>query len=142
MQATRLVLLTAAPLASAAAYAAFFDHLGGHWHLSLTSRSRNSNANGPLRLFIPPLLATPLAFVITYYLEQSALNPQAELTTGIAIPPLALMFVLMAAPVPLHSAQPITANRTADCQRIGDIALSISAPALVAPGGWLLSRHS
>lgn len=104
-----LFLLSSAPLAPPLLTPIFLTLAAGV-AIFLLQADRNSNASGPLRMLIPPLLAAPLAFVITYYLEQSALNPQAETTIRIAIPLMALMFVFMAAPVPLHSAQPVTAQ--------------------------------
>ncbi len=106
-----LLLLVAAPLAPPLMLPLFLSILG-IIAVFLLQADRNTIATGPLRMLIPPLLATPIAFIVSWYLEQAPLNPQTDLTTQIATPLIALMFVLLVAPVPLHSAQPITAQNS------------------------------
>ncbi len=106
-----LLLLVAAPLAPPLMLPLFLSILGVI-AVFLLQADRNTIATGPLRMLIPPLLATPIAFIVSWYLEQAPLNPQTDLTTQIATPLIALMFVLLVAPVPLHSAQPITAQNS------------------------------
>lgn len=104
-----LVLLSAAPLPPPLLTPIFLVILGVV-AIFILQADRNTNAGGPLRMLIPPLLAVPLAFVVAWYANQSGLNPQADATTTVTIPLLALMFVLLVAPVPLHTAQPVTAQ--------------------------------
>ena len=66
--------------------------------------------DGPLRTLIPPALAFPLFLLAAWYIDQIPLNPQdngAQQTAGYL---LALGLLLLLAPVPLHSAQPATAQ--------------------------------
>lgn len=106
-----LILLSAAPLAPpllTPIFLAIFGVIG----IFLLQADRGTTATGPLRMLIPPLLAMPLAFMVSWYVEHAPLNPQADMITQAAIPLSALMFLLLVAPVPLHSAQPITAQNS------------------------------
>jgi len=71
---------------------------------------RLTHPAGPLRTLIPPMLALPLFLLAAWYIDQIPLNPQdngAQQTAGYL---LALGLLLLLAPVPLHSAQPATAQ--------------------------------
>lgn len=65
---------------------------------------------GPLRTLIPPVLAFPLFLLAAWYIEQIPLNPQdfGPILAGGRLMALGLLLVL--APVPLHGAQPATAQ--------------------------------
>jgi formate hydrogenlyase subunit 3/multisubunit Na+/H+ antiporter MnhD subunit len=65
---------------------------------------------GPLRTLIPPVLAFPLFLLAAWYVEQIPLNPQDEVPALAAARLLAFGLLLLLAPVPLHSAQPATAQ--------------------------------
>lgn len=102
-------LLASAPLAPALFAPIMFAVLSAA-SVGLLQASRPTYAGGPLRMLIPPVLAAPIAFIVAWYLEQAPLNPQADVVTLFATPLAALMFVLLSAPVPLHSAQPVSAQ--------------------------------
>lgn len=65
---------------------------------------------GPLRTLVPPLLAFPLFLLAAWYINEIPLNPQDSSAAGTAAQLLALGLLLLLAPVPLHSAQPATAQ--------------------------------
>jgi NADH:ubiquinone oxidoreductase subunit 2 (subunit N) len=71
---------------------------------------RLGTSAGPLRTLIPPILAFPLFLLAAWYVEQIPLNPQDALTTLTAGRLMALGLLLLLAPVPLHGAQPATAQ--------------------------------
>ena len=65
---------------------------------------------GPLRTLIPPALAFPLFLLAAWYIERIPLNPQDFGPTLAAGRLVALGLLLLLAPVPLHGAQPSTAQ--------------------------------
>ncbi len=71
---------------------------------------RLNQAIGPLRTLIPPLLAFPLFLLAFWYIDQIPLNPQDDAAQRAASHLLSLGFLLLLAPVPLHSAQPVSAQ--------------------------------
>jgi multicomponent Na+:H+ antiporter subunit D len=71
---------------------------------------RPVSPTGPLRSLIAPVLAFPLFLVAAWYIEQMPLNPQDNSAAITAARLLALGLVLLAAPAPLHGAQPALAH--------------------------------
>lgn len=71
---------------------------------------RLSNPAGPLRTLTPAILAFPLFLVAYWYIEQIPLNPQDNSAQLIAARLLTIGLLVLLMPVPLHSAQPATAQ--------------------------------
>jgi len=65
---------------------------------------------GPLRTLIPPMLALPLFLLAAWYIDQIPLNPQDHAAQQTAGRLLAFGLLLLLSPVPVHSAQPATAQ--------------------------------
>ena len=65
---------------------------------------------GPLRSLIPPLFGFPLFLIASWYIEQMPLNPQDVSAAFAAAQLMALGLIIMLAPVPLHGAQPASAQ--------------------------------
>lgn len=71
---------------------------------------RLTNPSGPLRTLTPAILAFPLFLVAYWYIDQIPLNPQDNSAQAMAARLLTLGLLLLLMPVPLHSAQPVTAQ--------------------------------
>ncbi|CAN5740643.1 hypothetical protein BH10CHL1_BH10CHL1_27320 [soil metagenome] len=71
---------------------------------------RLTHPAGPLRTLIPPMLAFPLFVIAAWYIDQIPLNPQDMAAQQMAGRLLAVGLILLLAPVPLHTAQPATAQ--------------------------------
>jgi len=71
---------------------------------------RLTSPAGPLRTLVPSILAFPLFLVAYWYIDQIPLNPQDNSAQLMAARLLTLGLLLLLMPVPLHSAQPITAQ--------------------------------
>ncbi len=71
---------------------------------------RLANPAGPLRSFIPQIFAFPLFLVASHFIEQMPLNPQDVSPAFVAAQLMALGLIIMLVPVPLHGAQPATAQ--------------------------------
>ncbi|MEZ4622814.1 MAG: hypothetical protein R2867_45960 [Caldilineaceae bacterium] len=69
-----------------------------------------ADPTGPLRMLVPPVLAFPLFLTAQWYIDQIPLNPQNNQPATTAALLLTLGLLLLFAPVPLHSAQPATAQ--------------------------------
>jgi multicomponent Na+:H+ antiporter subunit D len=104
-----LTLLSAAPL-SPTLLAPLFLAVLSAVAIFIVQAGRPTYVGGPLRSFLPAVLALPLGLIAAWYIEQTPLNPQDDLLNRVIAPMLAIMFVLLSAPVPLHSAQPATAQ--------------------------------
>lgn len=71
---------------------------------------RLTNPAGPLRMLTPTLLAFPFFLVAYWYIDQIPLNPQDNAAELMAARLLTFGLLLLLMPVPLHSAQPVTAQ--------------------------------
>lgn len=71
---------------------------------------RLTHPGGPLRTLTPSILAFPLFLVAYWYIEQIPLNPQDNSAELMAARLLTFGLLLLLMPVPLHSAQPVTAQ--------------------------------
>lgn len=71
---------------------------------------RLTHPGGPLRTLTPSILAFPLFLVAYWYIEQIPLNPQDNSAELMAARLLTFGLLLLLMPVPLHSAQPATAQ--------------------------------
>ncbi|MEZ4864358.1 MAG: proton-conducting transporter membrane subunit [Caldilineaceae bacterium] len=106
---TALTLMTAGPLAPPFLVPLFlivFNCVA----VFVLQAGRLTNPSGPLRMLVPPILAFPLFLLASWYIEQIPLNPQDDTPERIAARLLTLGILLLLAPVPLHSAQPATAQ--------------------------------
>ena len=65
---------------------------------------------GPLRWMIAPTLAFPLFIVAKWYIDQAPLNPQDDTPLRIAASLMSFGLLLLMAPTPLHSMQPVSAE--------------------------------
>jgi hypothetical protein len=104
-----LALLTSGPLPPALLEPIFLALLSGV-SIFVLEAGRLSSTGGPLRKLVPPMLAFPLFLVAFWYIEQIPLNPQDETTPRTAAQLISLGLILLLAPVPLHGAQPATAQ--------------------------------
>lgn len=71
---------------------------------------RLTHPGGPLRTLTPSILAFPLFLVAYWYVQQIPLNPQDNSAEITAARLLTFGLLLLLMPVPLHSAQPATAQ--------------------------------
>lgn len=71
---------------------------------------RLTHPGGPLRTLTPSILAFPLFLVAYWYIQQIPLNPQDNSAEITATRLLTFGLLLLLMPVPLHSAQPATAQ--------------------------------
>lgn len=104
-----LALMTAGPLPPTLVAPLFLALLAGASVFVLQS-GRLSHPRGPLRLLAPPVLAFPLFLVAFWYIDQMPLNPQDVVAPRTAAQLIGLGLLLLLAPVPLHGAQPATAQ--------------------------------
>lgn len=106
-----LALVTAAPLPPPLLAPLFLALLGGVSVFVLQSGGRMATG-GSLRKLLPPMLAFPLFLVAFWYIDQFPLNPQDTVAPGIAAQLISLGLLVLLAPVPLHGAQPASAQST------------------------------
>jgi NADH:ubiquinone oxidoreductase subunit 2 (subunit N) len=104
-----LALLATGPLPPPLLTPLFLVMLSALSIFMLQAGRLNQNT-GPLRTVLPPLLAFPLFLLAFWYIDQIPLNPQDNAAQQVAGQLLSLGFLLLLAPVPLHSAQPVTAQ--------------------------------
>lgn len=104
-----VTLLTAGPLAPpflAPIFLVALNCVG----VFILQAGRLTNPSGPLRTLTPSILAFPLFLVAYWYIDQIPLNPQDNSAQLMAARLLTLGLLLLLMPVPLHSAQPLTAQ--------------------------------
>ena len=104
-----LALVTAGPLAPPLLAPLFLLALSCMGVFALQA-GRLDHPAGPLRTLVPPVLALPLFLIATWYINQIPLNPQDNNAAQTASQLLAFGMLLLLAPVPLHTAQPATAQ--------------------------------
>ena len=104
-----LTLMTAGPLAPPLLAPMLLVALSS-MSVFMLQAGRMTNPSGPLRTLVPPVLAFPLFLVAQWYIDQIPLNPQDPAPAAIAAQLLTLGLLILLAPAPLHSAQPVTAQ--------------------------------
>jgi formate hydrogenlyase subunit 3/multisubunit Na+/H+ antiporter MnhD subunit len=104
-----LALMTSGPLPPPLLTPLFLIVLSGLCVFVLQS-GRYTHPSGPLRILAPPVLAFPLFLLSFWYIDQIPLNPQDVWAQQSAAHLLSLGLLLLMAPVPLHGAQPATAQ--------------------------------
>lgn len=104
-----LALLVTGPLAPPLLTPLFLVVLSSLSVLVVQGR-RLTAPGGPLRMLAPPVLAFPLFLAAFWYIDQIPLNPQDPSAQQSAAQLLSLGLLLLLGPVPLHSAQPATAQ--------------------------------
>ena len=72
----------------------------------IVQAGRIENPAGALRMLVPPLLAFPIVLIANWYLDQAYLDPQNTQLFQTAAQFVALGYVILLAPTPLHGAQP------------------------------------
>lgn len=107
-----LALIVAGPIAPALASPILLVMLTALSTFALQG-SRNVSPTGPLRMLIPPILAVPIFFVATWYVDQLPLNPQDTALPQIAGGLLGLGLLLLLMPFPLHTGRPAAASTAA-----------------------------
>ncbi len=106
---TAVTLMTAGPLAPPFLVPLFLVALNCIG-IFILQAGRLTSPAGPLRTLVPSILAFPLFLVAYWYIDQIPLNPQDTSAQLMAARLLTLGLLLLLMPVPLHSAQPITAQ--------------------------------
>lgn len=104
-----LALLTTGPI-PASLLAPLFVTMLAALSVFVLQAGRYTSVAGALRMLIPPMLAFPLFLVAFWYIDQISLNPQDVAPQQAAAGLIAFGLLLMLAPVPLHGAQPATAQ--------------------------------
>lgn len=104
-----LALLAAGPLPPALLIPLFLVALSA-LSVFMLQAGRLNQSTGPLRMMLPTLLAFPLFLLAFWYVDQMPLNPQDDAAQKVAGQLLSIGFLLLLAPVPLHSAQPVAAQ--------------------------------
>ncbi|MEZ4726180.1 MAG: proton-conducting transporter membrane subunit [Caldilineaceae bacterium] len=104
-----VTLMTAGPLAPPFLTPIFLVALNSV-AVFILQAGRLTNPSGPLRTLTPSILAFPLFLVAYWYIDQIPLNPQDNSAQITAARLLTFGLLLLLMPVPLHSAQPVTAQ--------------------------------
>lgn len=107
-----LALIVAGPIAPALASPILLVMLTALGIFALQG-NRSANPTGPVRMLIPPILAAPVFFVATWYVDQLPLNPQDATLPQITGGLLGLGLLLLLMPFPLHTGQPAAASTAA-----------------------------
>jgi formate hydrogenlyase subunit 3/multisubunit Na+/H+ antiporter MnhD subunit len=102
---TVMILTVAGPIAPALLAPLFLVALSCVSAFILQA-GRLTHPAGSLRVLIPPTLAFPAFLLAAWYISQVPFNPQDNTALFAAAQMISLGLLLLAAPVPLHSAQP------------------------------------
>ncbi len=75
----------------------------------IVQAGRHHNPAGALRMLVPPLLAFPIVLMANWFMGQAYLDPQNEMLL-LAAQFIAIGYVILLAPAPLHGSQPSIAQ--------------------------------
>ena len=75
----------------------------------IVQAGRHHNPAGTLRMLVPPLLAFPIVLMANWFMGQAYLDPQNEMLL-MAAQFIAIGYVILLAPAPLHGSQPSIAQ--------------------------------